>query len=305
MTDAMNTKSVDTHQQGAGDPSNDQPLISSVLPIDVLFEEYKNNSSYAAKVKWLKDKSGFVGMRKLRGDGNCFYRAFGFAYVQTILSMDDRPLHHFTTQHLESTIEMLKHAGTEEEIAREFFEPLRLLMNMIQSTDPTVPSLTEAKLVEVFNDPEQSNSIVVYLRLVTSAFLKLNANDYTPFLVMDEGRDPPTMQDFCTGEVEAFGKDADHLQITALCTALKVSLDVVYLSRSDAPPEEDPAKDPGNAQLSESTAQDANACDVVRFDIDQGQMFGLGPLLYRPGHFDLLVGKGPAESPDIDISTRS
>ena len=46
-------------------------------------------------------------------------------------------------------------------------------MAMMHSTDPATPQLDEKKLLEVFNDPEKSNSIVVYLRLLTSAFLKV------------------------------------------------------------------------------------------------------------------------------------
>lgn len=115
------------------------------------------------------------------------------------------------------------------------------------------------------------------------------------------------MEDFCNKEVEAFGRDADHLQITALSSALKVSLDVVYLSRSHAPPESDSITEEADAGAKMSDNKDVspegdpNACDVVRFDIDQGQMFGLGPLLYRPGHFDLLVAREEPESPDINI----
>lgn len=134
---------------------------------------------------------------------------------------------------------------------------------------------------------------------------QLNANDYTPFLVSATNDDTaPSMEEFCNRDVEAFGKDADHLQITALCTALKASLDVVYLSSSHAPPEEDPLGEdaeagsqmPGNENVAPET--DPNACDVVRFDIEQGHIFGIGPLLYRPGHFDLLVAKAKPESPD-------
>lgn len=120
--------------------------------------------------------------------------------------------------------------------------------------------------------------------------------------------DPPSMEEFCNKDVEAFGKDADHLQITALCTALKVSLDVVYLSSSHAPPETDFISEdaeagsqiPGNEEV--SPENDPNACEVVRFDLEQGHMFGIGPLLYRPGHFDLLVAKAKPESPDINLN---
>lgn len=154
----------------------DQPLISEVAPIEVLLHEYANNRQFYNKVRWLKDQSDFVGIRRLKGDGNCFYRAFGFAYIHTLLTMNDRPLHHFTTQHLGSTLELLKQAGFEEDVVKDFYEPFQKLMAMMHSTDPATPQLDEKKLFEVFNDPEKSNSIVVYLRLLTSAFLKVRRN---------------------------------------------------------------------------------------------------------------------------------
>lgn len=95
----------------------------------------------------------------------------------------------------------------------------------------------------------------------------------------------PSMQDFCSKEVEAFGKDADHLQITALCAALKVSLDVVYLSGS-------PTSMSGDA----NGASAITACDIVHFDSDAGEALAIGSLLYRPGHFDLLAAQPDAAS---------
>ena len=137
------------------------------------------------------------------------------------------------------------------------------------------------------------------------------ADDYAPFLAADDRPNPPSMQQFCSEEVEALGKDADHLQITALCNALKVSLDVVYLSSAHAPPETDQPEEgeTGASRLvSEGKPQSSGesaACEVVRFDLEQGQMFGVGPLLYRPGHFDLLVLKAETETPEVDVGATS
>ncbi|WFD44701.1 ubiquitinyl hydrolase 1 [Malassezia psittaci] len=308
MTSALGLNQGNSASSKSESDAKGRSLISDVEPLDSLVHEYQNNRSFLGKVKWLKQKSDFQGLRRLKGDGNCFYRALGFAYVYTILTMEDRPLHHFANQHLESTLELLKQSKYDEEVVKDFYEPLQELMSDMYSTDPTKTPLTVDQLVKTFNDPEKSNSIVVYLRMVTSAFLKSNANDYTPFLISasDEG-DSPSMEDFCNREVEAFGKDADHLQITALCTALKVSLDVVYLSRSHAPPDTDPLSEdvtaasemPENEEL--TNENDPNACDIVRFDTEQGHMFNLGHLLYRPGHFDLLVAKPEPNSPEVSL----
>lgn len=301
------------------DESSKKPLVSSIEPLEVLELEYQNNPGFLAKVKWLKQDAHFLGLRRFRGDGNCFYRAFGFTFLLTVLKMNDRPLHYFTVQHLESTLELLKQANMDSEIANDFYEPLRELMGMMHSTDPTVKALTEDALMQAFNDEEKSNSIVVYLRLLTSAYLKVsvsyasvsndqaNADEYAPFLVGSDGQGESSMDRFCAEEVEALGKDADHVQITALCNALKVSLDVVYLSSAHAPPPSEQSAlgektvQQDNDGKAKDTKESVTACDVVRFDLEQGQMFGVGPLLYRPGHYDLLVSQSEPESPEIDI----
>ncbi|KAI3483824.1 hypothetical protein L1887_53234 [Cichorium endivia] len=186
--------------------------------------------------------------------------------------------------------------------------------------------LNEHALVEAMNDAEQSNSIVVYLRLLTSAFLKLNADEYTPFLFsLDTHTDAaaPDMQSFCANHVEAIGKEADHVQITALSRALKVSLDVAYLSPAQAPPatpldEDFPAEQiqssehnaqssnsipvPGNEAASRRHAADnPNRCDVVRFEVEGGQITEIGTMLLRPGHYDLLVQAPTPASPEPEI----
>lgn len=309
------------------------PLISAVEPIEVLQEEYSNNEAFLGKIRWLKEEAGFIGIRRAKGDGDCFYRAFAFAFIYKIMMMKDRPMHHFTVKHVESTLQLLKQAGFDESVYTDFYEPLRNLLTRMYSTDPETKELNEHALVEAMNDPEQSNSIVVYLRLLTSAFLKLNADEYTPFLFsLDSHTDasPPDMASFCANQVEAIGKEADHVQITALSRALKVSLDVAYLSPHQAPPETPLDEDFPAEQLQQSAqnaeenktsssttesiavpgqeaskrrnaAEHPDRCDVVRFEVEGGQITEIGTMLLRPGHYDLLVEAPAPASPEPEI----
>lgn len=80
---------------------------------------------------------------------------------------------------------------------------------LLVSLSPTSTSRpTATSLLTSFNDPETSNSIVVFLRLVTSAYLKANADDFTPFLfgLEDDPRffesGTPTLEEFCGFYVE-------------------------------------------------------------------------------------------------------
>lgn len=70
-------------------PEEELPdLVSARLPPSVLSVEYENANEigrpgFLAGVKYLS--SNYQALRKVRGDGNCFYRAFLFAYLEKLL----------------------------------------------------------------------------------------------------------------------------------------------------------------------------------------------------------------------------
>lgn len=206
----------------------------------------------------------------------------------------------------------------------DFYNPFHDLLRRMHTTDPHVSELTDADLQRAFNDPETSNSIVAYLRLLTSAFLKLNEDEFLPFLftLEDEYQSnntfegkPPTIEKFCSNQVEAIGKEADHVQIAALSRCLKVSLDVAYLSRTGAPPETPMAEEyeqrhgasgglavPGQEASLRRAKDDPSKCDIVHFEIPGAVAhIDIGTLLFRPGHYDVLIDAPPPASPDIVI----
>ena len=104
---------------------------------------------------------------------------------------------------------------------------------------------------------------------------------------MSETASFSTMQEFCAQEVEAFGKDADHIQIMALCSALRASLNVVYLQGSKANISPDLMSDMNDATSLSLDKISPTPCDIVPFEIE-GALVRLNSMLYRPGHFDLL-----------------
>jgi len=66
---------------------NNQPLISLPKKVDVLLQEYSNTESpgFIPGIKCLSEN--FSSMRKVRGDGNCFYRALLFGYLENLLNL--------------------------------------------------------------------------------------------------------------------------------------------------------------------------------------------------------------------------
>lgn len=91
------------------------------------------------------------------------------------------------------------------------------------------------------------------------------------------------MEEFCVQEVEAFGKDADHIQIIALCSILRANVKILYLQGSMGSIES--IRDEDALKMADEIKP--KPCDITPFEID-GALLELSPLLYRPGHFDLL-----------------
>ena len=92
-----------------------------------------------------------------------------------------------------------------------------------------------------------------------------------------------SLEEFCLQEVEAFGKDADHIQIMALCSVLRANVKVLYLQGSTRSFHS--IRDTDALKLAD--AIEPQPCNITPFEID-GALIELSPLLYRPGHFDLL-----------------
>lgn len=53
-------------------------------PLSSLEKEYNEDSVYLSKVKDLSSK--YKNIRRTRPDGNCFFRAFSYAYLEQLLT---------------------------------------------------------------------------------------------------------------------------------------------------------------------------------------------------------------------------
>ncbi|ORX50463.1 cysteine proteinase [Hesseltinella vesiculosa] len=185
-----------------------------------------------------------------------WHAAFGFAWFESLLH---DPIRYQTDlARLKETPKLLERAGFQSLAYEDFYEVTLEQFERIPSyaDDPDM-------LLVNFQSEEISNAIVMHLRFLASAFLRLHANDYEPFLVAEM----ISMDEFCAMHVEAFGRESDHLQIIALSKALNVPTQVVYLDGS----------------------QDDHAA-VHEFWPDEDIKIDRPPfrLLYRPGHYDIL-----------------
>ncbi|KAG6830529.1 hypothetical protein H0H92_000201 [Tricholoma furcatifolium] len=225
----------------------DRPLVDVIVPISELRQEYSTPDCeyFVAQFKWLESR-GYNYVRRTKGDGDCFYRAFAFSFIERLLHATDKERAVARAlKSLDSTLPTFEQAGFHPIAFNDGYDRLK---NIIQKIDAEL-SLTEADLLQ--------------------AAQILHNEEYTPYLT---DQDNPNSEiamnprEFCDRFVKPIGKEADHVQISALCRAFNSNVDVAYVDGKPSP--------------------EGVRVESMRFGSDSEQPI---ELLYRPGHFDMLV----------------
>jgi len=195
-------------------------------------------------------------VRRTRGDGNCFYRAFGFGYLERNMN-NEKELDRFRNlaSDLKDKLVKLGYFDFTVEDVRDV---------VLEVIDNVRKGGTEQSLIESFCSGPHSDYFVAYLRLFTSAYLQMNSEFFENFI--EGGK---TVKEFCSSEVEPMTRESDNIHIIALAKAAAVPLRVIYMDRS---------------QPSTLTTHNFAASDEENSD----HFAPMITMLYRPGHYDLL-----------------
>ncbi|XP_054714196.1 ubiquitin thioesterase OTUB1-like [Uloborus diversus] len=224
------------------------PLIGPKCDLSLLQKEYaEDDLVYQQKVNDLKSKYGCV--RKMRPDGNCFFRAFTFAYLESLLT--DKQEYKRFKEVAAKTKDDLVSLGFPKFTIEDFHDTFMDVLGKIDQ------DMSVEDLLNIFNDQGCSDYIVVYMRLITSGYLQKEEAFFSNFIEGDR-----TVKEFCHQEVEPMYKESDHIHVIALTLALGVGVRVQYMDRG--------------------TGGTVNAHD---FPEDKTPRIHL---LYRPGHYDIL-----------------
>lgn len=113
-------------------------------------------------------------------------------------------------------------------------------------------------ILEILSDDIRAKYLITFLRLACSAHLRANCEEFMPFLP-----EPYAAVDrFCDDEVEPCDREADQIQSQALAAMFNVSIRILMI--------------------------DLSAGDACNEHI-LGQGEPIVTLLYRPGHYDVVV----------------
>lgn len=269
---------------------NTQPLVSPPLPVSILREEYNDYSPFLSKIYGMDGR--FAVMRKTRGDGNCFFRSFAFAFVEELVkqtaSLTQEEFEKIKTYYNDLILACLKEASFDRMAYEDFFEEFGTVLDGGWREEHQGRSVGEFLETEWSANAYKSHSLVVLLRLLASAHLRTNAQEYEPFLwelaeTMGDVRFENGMVDFCQRFVECLGVESDQIHIIVLSKVLRVDIDLAYLDGSEGPLgcihfEGAPAQ-LATSDAAAETQVTAEAIQIPRL---------LVTLLYRPGHYDIL-----------------
>lgn len=197
------------------------PLVAGTEPLTNLLKEYSNDEKFSSKIQHLQ--SDYSTIRRVRGDGNCFYRAYTYCLFECCKK--DPELLARIVKKLETTLDWLIKMGFPSFTTEDFYETF---------LDTLKACCEDTSLDDTINNDGMSNYLVVYIRLLTSGQLQEKADDYIHFL---DGN-YLSMKDFCDKEVMPVDREADHLHIMALCSCLEFPVKIMYVDRTSGGPTE-------------------------------------------------------------------
>ena len=85
------------------------PLISEILPINSLLDDYKNNNEYLNSIKEITNK--YKSIRKVRRDGNCFYRSFIYRLFEYICMKNNQNLYNQIKKKITDAKDLIERNG--------------------------------------------------------------------------------------------------------------------------------------------------------------------------------------------------
>ena len=229
------------------------PLISEELPISILLDDYKSNQEYSNSVKQITDKYKYI--RKVRRDGNCFYRSFIYRIFEYICLKNNKNLYDHIVKKLNESKELIKRNGYDWSFIEDFYNIFYIEFHHCFNSIETKGISVRDYLDNLFSDKEKGNYLIYFIRFCIAAFLKENSFLYEVYV---DG----AFENWVSSEVEAIDHEADQIQIMACVNYFDIGVKIEYLH---------PTKN-----------------EVMKFPEDKPEDQIFITVLFTPGHYDLL-----------------
>ena len=228
------------------------PLISDELPISKLTEEYKSNEEYLKSIENISKK--YKTYRKVRRDGNCFYRSFIYRLFEQACIRNDKILFEKIKQKIIESKKLTEKNGYEWAVVQDFYEIfLKEFTECFNSLSEGI--IPREYLDKLFSDNEKGNYMIYFIRFCLAAYLKENKDNYKSYIEID-------FDEWVRKEVEAIDHVADQIQIMACVNYFDVGVKIEYLNKFKN--------------------------EVVKLPENKPDNEFFIYLLFSPGHYDIL-----------------
>mmetsp|Transcript_21643 Transcript_21643/g.60425 ORF Transcript_21643/g.60425 Transcript_21643/m.60425 type:complete len:299 (-) Transcript_21643:57-953(-) len=228
--------------------------IGFVQELSSLQEHFAGSVVHQQKVEDLQ--SEFGAWRACRGDGNCFYRACGFALVEALLRRDPPSLRPVVD-------DMRKRARDDSD--------LFAFTAGLYALDP--PMALEKFYKGLLTDAALDAELVRVMRLVSAGYLKEHEDaefNGLPMKVYVEASHGMSIDEFCMSDILANGTEAESVALTLAPMALGLKIEIIQQNGSH------------------SSAQRYIVPDGASGDIT-------ATLLFKPGHYDIIYPRTAAQ----------
>ena len=229
------------------------PLVSEEIPTSILMEDYKSNSEYSNSVKQITDK--YKHMKKVRRDGNCFYRSFIFRLFENICIKNNKALYEHVIKKIKEAKDLIERNGYDWSFIQDFYNIFYMEFHHCFNSLEACQISVRDYLDKLFSDKEKGNYLIYFIRFCIAAFLKENSFLYEVYV------DGP-FANWITSEVEAIDHEADQIQIMACVNYFEIGVRIEYLH---------PFKN-----------------ETMKFPEDKPDDQIFITVLFTPGHYDLL-----------------
>jgi len=240
------------------DIDSNTPLISDNSDTIGLLNEYKDNSQYIDSVQTIANK--YKSIRKIRRDGNCFYRGFIYRIFEYICINKKTELYEKMCKKIDEARDLAKKNLLVSNLIDEFYNVFigefctcyNSLTNSGISSREYLDKLFDNK------NKEKCNYLVLFIRYSIAEYLRENKMLYEAYV--DQNYDI-----WLVNEVEPIDKEADQIQIMACVNFFEIGVKIEYLSKAKS--------------------------ELMKFPEDKDDKDIFIIFFFTPGHYDLLYDK--------------
>ena len=253
-----NILNIEMYNQIMNQIELESPLISDLLSSSTLVKEYQDNLDYKDSIKIIADK--YQSIRKIRRDGNCFYRGFIYRIFEYISIRQNNELYQKFIRKIEEAKDIAKKNNKLLTILNESYN--LFLGEFCSCYNSLLDSNMSCRdyLDKLFhsNNKEKCNYLVLFIRYCIAEYIRENKILYEAYIEGD-------LENWIIKEVEPIDKEAEQVQIMACVNLFDIGVKIEYL----------------NKVRNQVIKYPEGAKDEDIFIV----------FLYSPGHYDLLYDK--------------